>query len=54
MNKKIYHTPAIRTMLLQQQYHLLAGSGQAPAGPSANYMSNPGISDDEEIGDVIY
>ena len=48
MNKRIYHTPAINIVLLLQQHHLLAGSNQATSGPSANYMKNPGMSEDEE------
>jgi len=54
MNKRIYHTPAINIVLLLQQRHLLAGSNQSTAGPSADYMKNPGMSnnvggDDDEF-----
>lgn len=54
MNKRIYHTPAINIVLLLQQCHLLAGSNQS-TGPSADYMKNPGMSDDnEEYDGTIY
>ena len=43
--KRIYCKPTIITVALYQQ-HLLAGSNQS-TGPSADFMSNPGISEEE-------
>ena len=48
MNKKTYQTPALHSVVLQQQQHLLAGSdGQSLTRPTANFMSNPTISEEE-------
>jgi len=43
--KQIYYKPTVSTVVLQQQ-HLLAGSSES-SGPSADFMSNPGISEEE-------
>ena len=50
MNKRIYHTPAINIVLLLQQRHLLAGS--LSSVPSADYMKDPGMSDNEDVGTI--
>lgn len=42
MNKKAYNKPALSITTLSQHCHLLAGSPSS-TGPSANFMSNPGI-----------
>lgn len=49
MNKKTYQTPALHSVVLQQQHHLLAGSGDGHAStrPTANFMSNPTIGEEE-------
>ena len=45
--KKHYLKPAINAVALCQP-HLLAGGSDTGAGrPSANFMSNPGIGDDD-------
>jgi hypothetical protein len=49
MNKKTYQTPALHSVVLQQQQHLLAESGgeHASTRPTANFMSNPTIDGEE-------
>lgn len=48
MNKKIYQTPALHSVVLQQQQHLLAGSGEhSSTRPTANFMWNPTIDEEE-------
>lgn len=47
MNKKIYSAPALRVAVLHEQTPLLAGSLETP-GPSADFMSSPGISASRE------
>lgn len=42
MNKKVYQTPTTTVTALAQRYTLLSESQQG--GPSADFMSNPGIS----------
>lgn len=47
--KHSYQHPEMHIINLQHQNHLLAGSGEQPAGgPSANFMSNPGIGETDE------
>lgn len=48
MNKKTYQTPALHSVVLQQQQHLLAESGeQSSTRPTASFMSNPTIGEEE-------
>ena len=47
MNKRIYSSPALRIAVLHEQTPLLAGSVESP-GPSADFMSAPGISGSRE------
>ena len=48
MNKKTYQTPALHSVVLQQQQHLLTESGeQISTRPTASFMSNPTIGEEE-------
>ena len=46
MKKKQYLRPTADVVELKHKQHLLAGSNQS-TGPSADFMSNPGISEEE-------
>lgn len=46
--KKTYLKPAINTVALCLSHLLAASSGDSAGSPSANFMSNPGIGDDDE------
>jgi len=41
--RKVYEKPTAHILVIEPQKHLLAGSG-----PSATFMSNPGISDTDD------
>lgn len=45
MNKKIYNKPEMIIVRAEQPHFLLAGSS---SGPTADYMSNPDIGDDDD------
>ena len=48
--RKKYHSPAILTIAIHQQ-HMLAGSNtHQGGGPSATFMSNPDIGDEDNAG----
>ena len=48
MNKKHYEKPAMCTLGLHLQSLLICGSQHTVSRPSANYMSNPSIGDEED------
>ena len=48
MNKRIYSAPALRVAVLHESTSLLAGSSVGAPGPSADFMSAPGISSSRE------
>lgn len=48
MNERIYSAPALRIAVLHESMPLLSGSSVAGPGPSADFMSAPGISSSRE------
>jgi len=47
MEKLHYQSPAIRIVCMGFRQAILSASGSSQSGPSANWMSDPGVKENE-------